>query len=173
MEIWKQIDNLDYEVSNRGRVKSLRVGRGYGKILKLSKDTKGYLRVRLYTEKYRATTCKVHRLVAKAFIGNLEDKPEVNHIDGCRSNNIIGNLEWVTSKENTAHRKTLGNWTPHKGVNHGMSILSEEQVKSVYYLSHNSELTQKQIGDKFGVGYATVSNIKLKKQWAHVTDKLD
>jgi hypothetical protein len=62
----------------------------------------GYLTVRLAKEG-KVTTHRVHRLVAKAFIENPEDKEYVNHKDGDKTNNNLYNLEWVTAGENTVH----------------------------------------------------------------------
>lgn len=115
-EIWKDIKDFEkrYMVSNYGRIKSLSkfVNNnpkskeiGYyskEKILKTFDNTKGYKLVKLYKDNKKYIK-KVHRLVAETFIPNIENKPQVNHIDGNKQNNNIYNLEWVTNKENIKH----------------------------------------------------------------------
>lgn len=169
MEIWKEIAGYGsyYFISNKGRVKSFK--RKKETILTAVLDGKGYQRIRLYYTSSKARTEKIHRLVAKAFIPNPLDLPEVNHIDGDKANNNVENLEWISTKDNCIHRGTLGNWKPFKGVEHGMCKLTNEDVLTIYDLSHNSKLTQKQIGDKFNVSNVTVSDIKRGNNWSHIT----
>jgi hypothetical protein len=64
------------------------------------------LRVDLYNKNGRKH-CKIHRLVAEAFIPNPDGKPQINHIDGNNQNNSISNLEWVTNEENAYKAKEL------------------------------------------------------------------
>ena len=66
------------------------------------KTTYGYLVVKLCKNNIRSNK-KIHRLVAQAFIPNPENKPQVNHIDEDKTNNMVSNLEWMTAKENTNH----------------------------------------------------------------------
>jgi hypothetical protein len=109
MEIWKPIKDYDdlYEVSNKGRIKSL-IDFKFGRIIKRElilknhTDIKGYLYCSLSKER-KLKHHKVHRLVALNFIPNLENKPQVNHKDGNKKNNKIENLEWCTAKENVQH----------------------------------------------------------------------
>ena len=96
-EEWKEIEeNNNYLISNLGRFKR------NNKILKLNINTRGYLYCNISTNNV-ITKVKIHRLVAKAFINNPENKETVNHIDGDKLNNNSNNLEWLTRKENIQH----------------------------------------------------------------------
>ena len=114
-EIWKNTEFDGYMVSNLGRVKSLDRflqpdgshpnGRWYhGKILSSIQNKHRYDSIRIG---YKGKKVYIHRLVAKAFIPNPDNKAEVNHIDGNTKNNRVENLEWVTRLENTKHAKEV------------------------------------------------------------------
>lgn len=145
-EIWKDIKGYEglYQVSNLGRVKSTR--RNKEKIMKPNKGKKGYLRLN-FTINYKSKSFQVHRLVAKAFIPNPGNLPEVNHIDGNKANNNIKNLEWVTSKENCNHawniglnKKIYGRKTNLKAV--AQYSLNGELIKKWDYITQASKKIQ-------------------------------
>ena len=98
-EIWKDIVGYEghYQVSNKGRVKSFKQGKE--RILKPSNNGWGYLSVQLF-KNGEMKMCKVHRLVAKAFLSNPNNLPQINHKDENPSNNRVENLEWCDSKYN-------------------------------------------------------------------------
>lgn len=118
MEIWKDIKGHEgrYQISNMGRVKSLEreVNNHTGKVLVKEKilrqrsDFKGYMRIDLKDNNGVKHFFGVHRLVAETFIPNPRGKPQVNHIDGCKSNNVAENLEWCTNGENQKHAYRMG-----------------------------------------------------------------
>lgn len=104
-EQWKPIENTGgrYEVSNTGKIRSMNYkNTGTIRELKPGADPKGYLKTMVLIDgKYK--TVKIHRLVASAFIPNPEGKPQVNHKDGNKNNNSVGNLEWVSNMDNAHH----------------------------------------------------------------------
>lgn len=118
-EIWKDISGYEglYQVSNLGNVKSLdkyvnsgglnnknRVSLKVGKILKNSLNVRGYLRVSL-SKQSKTEQILIHRLVAQAFLENIEGKKNVNHINSIKTDNNVNNLEYVNQRENYLHGK--------------------------------------------------------------------
>ena len=100
-EEWKQLkESSNYLVSNTGKIKSLNYKRlGIEKELKQTINDRGYPCVFISKNgKYKKIL--IHQAVAKAFIPNPENKPQVNHIDGDKTNNNVNNLEWCTASEN-------------------------------------------------------------------------
>lgn len=104
IEIFKDIEGYEnlYQISNLGNVKSLGNGNSNNskeKILKPTKNKKGYLTVGLYKDG-KLKRHKIHRLVAQAFIDNPNNLPQINHRDEDKTNNHFTNLEWCDTKYN-------------------------------------------------------------------------
>ena len=113
METWKNIDRFNglYQISTNGKVRkcySTKNIKNKTVILKGGKFPNGYLFVSLTVSKGKYKNFLVHRLVAEAFIPNPDNKSDVNHIDGNKSNNNVENLEWCTRSENLAHALKIG-----------------------------------------------------------------
>ena len=99
-ELWRRVkDHPDYEVSNMGRIRKFETK----KELHPKDDGRGYLRVDLDRKH-----CKLHKLVAEAFIPNPDNKPLVNHKKGKKHDCRASQLEWVTHSENTKHAYDTG-----------------------------------------------------------------
>lgn len=113
MEQIKNIEDfIGYKVSNLGKFYSFKNNRwGLRKEVKEINSTfldkKGYPYVRFYFNGVKSIK-KAHRLVAIAFVENPKNKPDINHIDGDKTNNHFSNLEWVTNPENMKHARELG-----------------------------------------------------------------
>lgn len=127
IEKWEPIQGYEslYEVSNLGNVKSLSKVRGCcnggEKILKQQYAKSGYMIVGL-CKNGKMKSFNVHKLVAKAFIPNFNNKPQINHIDGNKCNNKVDNLEWCTVSENVKHaydnNLKKGAWVGQKDGKH-------------------------------------------------------
>lgn len=108
MEEWRDIPGYEglYEVSNTGKVRSLRMGTRIidkeNHIMQQKYDSKGYLRVNLH-KNGRCKAELVSRMVAEAFVPNPNGYLEVGHDDDCKVNNNADNLYWTTRQENLTH----------------------------------------------------------------------
>jgi hypothetical protein len=88
----------NYLISKSGLVYSIKAK----KLLKPTIDKKGYCKVALYNKQGKLSI-SLHRLVALNYIENPNNKPQINHINGIKSDNKVSNLEWVTNQENAIH----------------------------------------------------------------------
>ena len=111
----------------------------------------------------------VHRLVANAFIPNPENKPQVNHINGIKSCNWVGNLEWATAKENSKHAWEH-NLVNNHGENQANSIYTNEQIHQVCKLLEDNKLSYSDIARITNVKYDTISEIRNKRKWKSISD---
>ena len=142
MEEWRPIENHDgYEVSNEGRVRSLNYRRQKGVVEVLRPNIcvgTGYP----YLILDKRTCVNVHRLVAKAFIPNPDGKPEVDHIDRNRANNVVSNLRWATRCEQNLNMTTKRGATGERhiiGRRSGYSVRVKRNSKTTY-VGHYSSL---------------------------------
>lgn len=110
IEKWLPIEDYpNYEVSSLGNIRNTRTGN----LMRPWTMQNGYQAISLRNE-YGRKNFYVHRLVADAFYDGDHDNFEINHIDGRKNNNFIGNLEWCTHSENTRHAIRNGLFTPHR-----------------------------------------------------------
>lgn len=144
-----------------------------GKVFRRKENT--YVELSQYTDRYGyrcVTLCiegvkknrPVHRLVAKEFIG--PDNRQVNHIDGNKVNNTIGNLEYVSPGYNLSHAYSIG-LKNAQGSNNGRSKLTEEDVLNIRKMLEEG-ITQSTLSKKFNIHQTTVSNIRTRKLWPHL-----
>lgn len=177
-EVWKDVKDYEglYEVSDHGnvRVKDREVISRWGteyvrpeKILSPDIDKDGYCVASLRKDSINKRF-KIHRLVAMTFIPNPENKPTVNHKNGIKDDNCITNLEWMNHKEQRKHAEETGLFKVVRGTQCRTSKLNEEKVREIKRLLFESDLTQKQIADKFEVSPGRITEIKNGKSWKHV-----
>lgn len=174
-EIWKDIAGYEgyYQVSNKGRIKSVNrvvkhTSSGYltlkEKLIKCRANNRdGYIRCSLCKNK-KVSTFLVHRLVAFAFIKNLENKPHINHLDEIKTNNVVENLEWVTQKENNDYSNTGFK----NGTCHFNAKLTEREVREIRKLCSLDGYTATKLAKMFNVSRRHIVNIKLYKRWKHI-----
>lgn len=162
MEEWKNITGFpNHYINIKGEVLSYELS-SKGKYLKGCVDRRGYVRFKLGHKGY-VKTKKGHRLVAEAFIENPENLPQVNHIDGDKTNNGVENLEWCDNAENMKHAVD-SNLIKNKLEKHVHAKLKNKDILAIreMYKEGNS---QTDISKIFGVDPSSISKIVNNKSW--------
>ena len=168
-EEWRDVVGYEefYKVSNLGRVKSFRSMKP--KILKPNLTKRGYLRVSLYVDD-KTKSYFVHRLVALAFVLNPNGKPQVNHINGVKTDNRVENLEWVTDSENQLHALQM-RISKNNGVDPRSNLAAEQiiEIRSIYK-PRDKEFGLKALAEKFMTTPAKIFDIVRGRSHKYIFD---
>lgn len=169
-EVWRYIPFLkDYAVSNLGRIKSNeRVINNikYSELLfKGTPRKEGYVRVEIRNNN-KKIRYYLHRLIAISFLENPNNLPQVNHIDGNKSNNILSNLEWVSRKENAIHaRDILG--VQQMGEKHYKTNFTDKDILAIKDMRHRG-IKLREISSIYGVHLSTIGKIVTNVNWKQI-----
>ena len=170
IEVWRAIPGFKglYDASTMGRVRSRPRNTTSGKILKPININSGYLRVCLCVKNVKYNL-SVHRLVSITFIPNPSKKPFVNHKNGRKHDNHIGNLEWATRSENDLHAsRVLGaKWTQKPGEKHSMAKLTAKDVR--WIRKHRCHMKGSDLARMFKISQQMISDICLRRRWVHIS----
>lgn len=176
-ETWKKVEGFEgYEVSSFGNVRSIdrvitQVNQAgtytrtmKGKLMKMNVNNKGYNVTQLSRNGVRQMVL-VHRLVAKAFVNNPKELPQVNHEDGNKQNNRADNLGWTNNSGNQEHAIATGLIKKARGEATRASKLTDEAVK---WIRAYNQLPTADVAGKYGVTQQTILDVRNRKTWNHI-----
>jgi hypothetical protein len=186
-EVWKDVVGYEglYQVSNFGNVKSLdrevapnnRVPYWRkGKICKQSKSNLGYMTVGFTVNGIKVNKY-IHRLVAEAFITNMNNYPQVNHIDCDKTNNRMYNLEWCTNSQNHIHASKNGlnklhlHRVAYSGEENGRALLTKEQVLEIKQKYIPYKYSAKKLAKEYNVSKSCITHILNNTSWKEISIK--
>lgn len=170
-EEWRWIPGYEgrYMVSSSGRIKSF-VKYNTGKIIsERRKNNCGYPSVRLRYAPKKSEQFLVHRLVAKAFIPNSENKPFINHKNFIKSDNRIENLEWCTQHENMLYTNEHNGPHSIRGTKNMWAKLNENDVLNIRDLRKQGK-SGPQIAQMFNISISHANMVSRKSSWKHLKD---
>lgn len=162
---WKSIPGYEgwYSVSSCGHVRRDRSENNtfVGKILAQT-NSRGY-RLVILSKAGAKKVFSVHRLVCLAFHGPRPEGMQCNHINGCKEDNRVENLEYVTARQNILHAANLlGHW---RGERNPAAKLTEEIVREIRNAYKPGLVSQQALADRYGVAQSTVGRILSGEKW--------
>ncbi len=161
---------IGYGVSADGRIWSQRIRlkkealSGIWREMHLTRDSKGYLRVRIRVSG-ESVTKKVHRIVFETFLGPIPAGLQINHKNGVKDDNRLENLEVCTQSENMRHADSLGLIPRKHGPDHHQSRFTPEQVDGIRRRYRSGGITQRELASEFGVSQTAIFYILKEKNW--------
>lgn len=175
---WKRAPGYSrYEVAANSQVRNATTGRIMSQVI-----MRNYLYVGIMPDPPgHQKTVRVHRLVWMAFYGSIPEGMVINHLDGCKTNNNLSNLEMVTPKQNAQHASRLGllpkgdahssrtkNHRLKRGSAHYCAKLTEAEVALIKAIGREWPLNYTAVGRKFGVSGVLIRGIIDGRSWRHV-----
>ena len=148
-----------YEISEDGTIRNCLSG----KIKSQYIGSTGYYMVS-FSYGNKSNPHRVHRLLAFCFIPNPSKLPHINHIDGNKTNNDLGNLQWVTHEANMKHAFATG-LVNNSGEKNGQAKLNSEKVREIKQLLAIG-VSQQKIANSFSVSRSCIQGIKKQRLWA-------
>ena len=171
MEVFVRVENFPgYLISDQGTVLSLNYRGNTGKTKEMGKyeQKDGYQQVELY-ENGESKRITVHRLVANHFLEKTEGKDEIDHINNDKTDNRAKNLRWVTRGENVRNAFEEGLYKSRKGKNSNTAKLTEEEVVEIRKIYENTEKTQYDLADIYGVSQVQIGRIVRRETWTNLS----
>ncbi len=160
---WKTVPGFpEYEVSDAGAVRT----RATGHIKTPSTDRHGYARVQL-SQRGRPRCQSVHTLVALAFIGPRRGNNVVNHVDGNKTNNRPGNLEYATYRQNSLHAHRAGLVPVRRGAAHPSTRLTDNDIRDIFNKAA-AGTPRRELENHYSVGPTALWCILSRESWRHV-----
>lgn len=166
-EQWKQVKDFPlYECSSLGKIKNINTKR----ILRPEKDKNGYEKVILCRCAYKKNIA-VHRVVALTFLDNPDNLPQVNHIDGNKTNNCVENLEWCSNLYNI-HHAISNALVVLTGENNPNAKLKKETVIKIKEMFATGKYNKCQLARIFGISNTMIRYIVENKSWRCLNENI-
>ena len=162
-----------YVIDDTGKIRNINTGN----YIKINKNHNGYMRVSLMKKGGGTTSIQYHRLLMMLLkpIEGME-KLQINHIDGNKENNVLDNLQWVTSQENIHHaiKTGLTDFSYLQGEKTNLSHYTEKDAKLVIDLLKSNKYTDKEISKITGFPVRSfIAKIRRKETWTYLTKDID